>query len=728
MASSTLTILPTDVDTGEAGQVGAAARVAGRECRRVALVGAGRIADTHAQVLKSLPRITLAAIIDPELSRAQGLARKAGAEGAYSSLADALAAGRIDAAHVLVPPHLHRAVAEQCLAAGLDTLVEKPMAQTDEDCAALQAAARASGAGLHVNQNFVHHPAQRRLKRVVEDGSLGSLRHVACQFAVPLGQLQARQFGHWMFREPRNLLLEQAVHPLSQIDDLVGPVIDFTVTVPPPRVIDGLALQTGWMVAMTCERGTAELFIRMGHSFPTWSMTALFDDGIATADFVNNRLIRDSAGPWIEFYDSFARGRSAARQFGRAGRRNLFDYLLSTAKLKPRSDPFFQSMAGSIRAFYDALDGGEIARLDGAQGRRLTELCGAIAARAGLGAPAARPQANAANGNYDVLVIGGTGFIGRPVVQALVAEGRRVAVLARNTANLPPLFQHANVGVVCGDVTNRADLDRAMQGVAAVVNLAHAGGANDWEDIRERIVGGAEMVAQACLRAGVRHLIHASTIAALYLGERNAVITGSTPPDPNCDRRASYSRAKAMAERALTALRDDKGLPLTILRPGVVVGEGGAPFHSGIGLYNREQHCLGWNAGHNPLPLVLAEDVASAIALCLARPVSIGRDYNVIGDVRLSARDYTAELGRALGRPLRYRPQSLVKQQAIELFKWLVKRATGRAEPPPSMADLRSRGLVAPFDTGDIKADLGWTPEADRDAFIARAIAVHAAD
>jgi len=547
---------------------------------------------------------------------------------------------------------------------------------------------------------------------------------VSCQFAVPLGQLQTRQFGHWMFREPRNLLLEQVVHPLSQIDDLVGAVRELTVAVPPPTVIDGLPLQTGWMVSMVCERGTAELFVRIGHSFPVWTLTGLFDDGVATADCGNNFFYCDSATRGMDFYDSYRRSRSLGGQMKRAGRRVLTDYLLSTAKLRPRSDAFFQSMKGSIAAFHRALDAGE--RLDGAQGRRVAALCGEIAERAGLGAAAPRPQPKAPAGSCDVLVIGGTGFIGRPVVAALLDQGKRVAVLARNIANLPPLFLDERVGVVRGDVTNPADLERAMDGVSAVVNLAHAGGADSWPEVERRIVGGARMVAELCLEKGVRQLIHASTIAALYLGDAAATVTGDTPPDPKPERRALYSRAKALAERELMRLRDERGLGLTILRPGVVIGEGGPPFHSGIGLYNREQHALGWNAGTNALPLVLAEDVASAVAACLERPEAIGRCYNVIGDVRLSAREYTQELARATGRALAYHPQSLVKQQANELMKWAVKRATGRKEPAPSMADLRSRGMPARFDTSDIKRDLGWQPVADRAEFIAKAFAVHA--
>ena len=691
--------------------------------RRVVLIGAGRIADVHAQVLKESGLADLVAVVDPMHAQAKALAGKWGFAACYDRLDD-LPAGACDTAHVLVPPPLHRPVAEKCLAAGLDVLIEKPMAETDADCAALQEAARAAGAAIRVNQNSVFHPAHLELKRAVEGGALGRLRHVSCHFNMPLGQMAARQFSHWMFHEPRNLLLEQAVHPLAQIEDLVGPVKDFSVTLAPPRQIDGLTLHIGWMVSMLCERGTAQLFLSLGQTFPAWTMTSIFDDGVVTADYANNRVVRQGASRWMEPIDSYCGGAGAAWQAWTQTHRNFAQYALAMFKLRPRSDAFYRGMQASIADFYQALARDDRPSLDGAQGRRLVALCGAIAEK-GVPRPTAPRRANAATGTYDVLVIGGTGFIGRPLVAGLLRQGKRVAVLARNIANLPPLFEDPNVALIRGNATNPVDLEAAMAGVKAVVNLAHAGVAQSWPDVERSIVGGARAVAETCLRLGVERLIHVSTIAALYLGDRDSTVTGATPPDPNCDRRPHYSRAKAHAEREMMRMHREQGLPVTILRPGVVIGEGTSPFHSGIGTYNREQHCLGWNKGDNPLPLVLAEDTASAIMLSLDRPVSVGRTYNVVGDVRLTAREYIAALGKALGRRLVYHRQGLVKQQLVEIAKWLVKRATGRRDSPPSFADLKSRGLVARFDTSDIKTELGWQPVADREEFVRRAIEVH---
>jgi nucleoside-diphosphate-sugar epimerase len=176
----------------------------------------------------------------------------------------------------------------------------------------------------------------------------------------------------------------------------------------------------------------------------------------------------------------------------------------------------------------------------------------------------------------------------------------------------------------------------------------------------------------------------------------------------------------------MLAMHREKGLPVVILRPGVVVGEGGLPFHSGVGLYNNDQHCIGWNAGRNPLPFILVEDVADAILRAATAPGIEGRCYNLVGDVRLSARDYTAALANALGRPLQYHPQSANFLWAEDTGKWLVKRATGRNVPAPSVRDFLSRGMMATFDTADAKRDLNWTPVADPARFIDRAIRIHA--
>ncbi len=713
--------------------------------RRVCLVGAGFIAAVHAEALAGLDGVEIGAVVDPDEAARTALAERWRVPRRFPSAEAAIAGGAVDCAHVLVPPALHAAVAMPFLEAGMDVLVEKPLAASAAAAAALCAAARLGGARLGVNQNFRFHPAFAALARRVADGSLGRLVHLDCVFNVPLRQLEARQFGHWMFAAPGNLLLEQAVHPLSQITRLAGPVEDLAVLPGPAREIaPGVPFHDRWQVQLAGARASAQLFFAVGQSYPCWRLAAICDDGVVAADMVANRVVVETRGKGPEFAEHWLAGRRIAAALGRQSRRNAADYVLSTLKLKRRADPFFVSMRDSIATFHgaglhDAGAADAAAGADGAFGADLVALCERIAAagQRPVAKPVAKPAAKSvakpvalgavpasAAAGFDVAVLGGTGFIGRPVVRRFLAAGCRVAVMARSVANLAAPFDDPRITLITGDVTRPADAARAIGDAAIVVNLAH-GGAGPVEDA---LVAGARTVAEACRAAGVDRLIHVSSIAALYLGRPDAVVTGMAEVDPRAARRSAYAHGKAASERLLVDFARRSGLALCIVRPGLVVGDGGVALHGGLGFTNNGQHCLGWNAGDNPLPFVLVDDVAEAIFLASRADAAVGRRYNLVGDVRPSARGYLAELARALGRPLVFHPQSLAKQQAVELGKWLVKRAIGRPAPLPSYRDLKSRGLEARFDCTDAKRDLGWRPVADRAEFVRRGVDVYAAD
>lgn len=686
----------------------------------ICLIGAGVIARTHAEALASLRR-RVVAVVDPDLEAARRLAATTGAA-AFATAEAALAATGFDRAHVLVPPPAHAGVAAPLLAAGVHVLLEKPLAATSAECAALLAAPR-QGARLGVNQNFVHHPAFVRLRRRLEAGALGPPRFVACVYNVPLRQLQARQFGHWMFRAPGNILLEQAVHPLSQLLALAGPVRQVRALAGTAvEIAPGVPFCPDATVLLEGERLPAQLRFAVGQSFPFWQVTVVCDDGVITADILADRVATHARTRWLEPVDALLSGLATAGGLARDSLANAGLYAAATLRLTGRSDPFFRSMRASIGAFHVALDRGEAPALDGAFGAGLVALCEAIRDQAFPVAPAAAAPAHPAAGDCDVAVLGGTGFIGTHVVRQLLAAGLRVSVMARNLHNLPAVFADPRVALHRGDIRDEAAVARAIAGAPVVVNLAHGGGGAGFAAVRDAMLGGAATVARACAAAGVRRLVHVGSIAALYLGPQEAPVTGATPPD----RRADYARAKALCDRLLLGLHAREGLPVVILRPGLVVGEGGLPFHSGLGFYNTEQHCIGWNAGRNPLPFVLAGDVAAAILGAIRAEGIDGRCYNLVGEVRPDARTYVAALARALGRPLRYHPQSPTWLWLEDLGKWAVKRLTGRRVPVPGRRDFLSRGMTARFDCADARRDLGWQPEADPDRFFARAIGVHA--
>jgi predicted dehydrogenase/nucleoside-diphosphate-sugar epimerase len=724
----------------EARVVEVARRALGRP-RNVCLVGAGNIAATHARVLQRMRDVRVAAVVDPDVAAARRLIDSLGAGEVHDTVASALRAGlQLDAAHVMVPPHIHRDAALPLLEVGCSVLLEKPLGVSREECDELLEAARKSRATLGVNQNFVFHPAFVRLRRALAEGTYGKPRFVDCIYNVALRQLAARQFGHWMFHQPGNLLLESAVHPLSQIVAVAGAVQDVrAIAGAPIEIAPGAPLFPAVTATLGCAELPAQLRFAVGQSYPFWQLTVVCDDGVLVADILANRCYAHGRTRWLEPADKLISGvRTAGAVFGGAVR-NAQDYAFSTLRLQRPSDPFLRSMQGSIGAFYSSVDGAAY-ETDGAFGAALVSVCEAIRDEAyGKPAPAAakaatRPASATAaprratkRTRPDVAVLGGTGFIGAQTVQRFLAEGKRVSLMARSVQNLPAELQTDQVVLHRGDIRDFEAVRRAIDGAEVVVNLAHGGGGANFEQIRAGMVGGAETVARICLALNTRRLLHVGSIASLYLGPQFGAVTGKTPPDPQAWRRADYARAKAECDGMLLEMHAREGLRVCILRPGLVVGEGTAAFHSGLGFCNNDQHCVGWNLGRNPLPFVLVQDVAEAIVLAgLTETPLEGRCYNLVGDVRPSAREFMEDLAEATGRPLRFHPSLPAGLWAGEFGKWAIKAAGGRRSALPSRRDILSRGLRARFDCGDAKRDFGWVPTVDPRTFSRLAVAVHA--
>jgi len=322
----------------------------------------------------------------------------------------------------------------------------------------------------------------------------------------------------------------------------------------------------------------------------------------------------------------------------------------------------------------------------------------------------------------DVALIGGAGFIGRALLALLVETGRGVRIVSRRGA--PPQLLGAGVRSFSADVADAEAVAAAIEGAAAVVYLA-TGGGDAWSDFERDFISGAGHVAAACLRHNVRRLVYTSSTAALYLGGRLAV-DESVPADPQAHRRSFYARAKREAEQLLLDAHRRQGLPVVILRPGIVAGRGGILQHSGLGTWPSDLDCLGWGAGRHPLPFVLVDDVARAMLAALDVAAIEGRSFNLAGDFRPSARQFVAELAARSRRNFRFHPQSIGKLYAVELAKWLIKSLARKPDNPlPGWRDFQSRSLRAPIDCSAARRLLGWRPNADADHFWREAIDPH---
>ncbi|MBL9079521.1 MAG: Gfo/Idh/MocA family oxidoreductase [Planctomycetes bacterium] len=691
---------------------------------RLGLVGAGFIADVHLQVLRAVAGVEVVALCDAVRSRAERLARRHGVPRVCGDVAELLALGTVDAVHVLVPPAAHAAVVRQCLERSVHVLVEKPMVLRAAEVAELAALARAHGCVLAVNHNQAFHPAIALLQRHLAGNRLGRLEHLALQHHVPLRQLQTGDVGHFMFQTEANILWEQGVHLFSMVWALLGPCRRVQAVLGPRRPLpNGVAFAVDWHLQLECERGTAGIRMAFGRPWLETTVQAIGSDGSAWLDLQRGACWLRRKTRWLDFLDH---GRNlAAGAWHLAGRSiaAVAGYGLSLFGLGFPDDPFLRGMRGSLRGFHAAVRGErELPPAASAEAARdVLQLCEDAARAAGVAlAPPLPPAPLPAPGPArpgEVVVLGGTGFLGRRCVQRLRAAGRPLTLVVRRPQLLPPELRDGSVRVFAGDAADPAVLAAAFVGADAVLHLATAAG-DDAGAVEAAMAAAVRAAGAAALAARVRRFVYTSSTAALWLGAGGR-IDGSTGPDPRPAGRAAYARGKIAAERELAALAA-QGLPLVVVRPAIVVGHDGVPEHSGVGLWVRDNHCVGWGRGAHPLPFVLADDCAQALVAALDAAAAAGRAYNLAGDVRLSAREWVAELAHRTGRDHHFHPTSLWWMWLQEFAKYLVKVAARRPRQWPAYRDLASRSFRTELDCSDARRDLGFAPEADRARFLQR--------
>ena len=182
-----------------------------------------------------------------------------------------------------------------------------------------------------------------------------------------------------------------------------------------------------------------------------------------------------------------------------------------------------------------------------------------------------------------VLLTGGAGFIGRHLVEELLAGAGVVPVKELRVFDRQPLpadfpwIADERLRVIAGDIRDEDSLRQAMEGVDLVFHLAAV---VDWgslapEVIRDINVGGTEKTIRLAREAGVRALVHASSIDAVYDGKEHVLIDESFPYPETYT--STYCETKALGEQL--ALAANSGTFHTCaLRPSDVYGPGD-PFH-----------------------------------------------------------------------------------------------------------------------------------------------------
>src|SRR5436309_4981556 len=145
---------------------------------RAVIVGSGLIA--RAKHIPAFQRyrhkVHLAALCDVHLQAAQQTASSAGIPAAYADLAEMLAKEQPDIVDICTPPATHAKLGIQAMQAGSNVLIEKPMAQTIEECDAIVSAARKNRVSVCVAHSDLFYYPLIEARKLIGAGQIGPLR------------------------------------------------------------------------------------------------------------------------------------------------------------------------------------------------------------------------------------------------------------------------------------------------------------------------------------------------------------------------------------------------------------------------------------------------------------------------------------------------------------------------------------------------------------------------
>lgn len=224
-----------------------------------------------------------------------------------------------------------------------------------------------------------------------------------------------------------------------------------------------------------------------------------------------------------------------------------------------------------------------------------------------------------------VTLVGGGGFVGRYVAQALLRRGARLRIAERNPKNAHFLKAMANLGqiqFVPADILQPATLDRAFDGADAVVNLV--GSFANMQAIHET---GAANAARAAAKAGTGRFVQISAIGA------------------DSQSAALYGRTKAAGEAAVRAAAPGA----TIVRPSIVFGREDSFINRFAGLI-RMLPVVPVIGGNTKLQPVYAADVGAAVAAILSDGATRGKTFELGGPRILTLGELNQWIADATGR------------------------------------------------------------------------------
>ncbi len=301
-----------------------------------------------------------------------------------------------------------------------------------------------------------------------------------------------------------------------------------------------------------------------------------------------------------------------------------------------------------------------------------------------------------------VLVTGAGGFLGGALTRRLLAEGVSVRGLVRSEARGAGIAAHG-AELCVGDLTDPSALQRAVADCSVVFHVGAATRGPAATQYRVNVTAVGQLV-EAAHRAGVRRIVHVSTLA-VYGYDRPGIMHEGLPPRPGQEH---YAQSKALGEAVLFRRAAALGIEAVVIRPGMIYGPGSRFWTGRLFALMRRRPAPLPGDGRTYCPAIYVDDVVDLLLLAAEHPGAAGGVFNAVSDEPVTWREFLGAYAAMAGHRWLLPVPVPVLLAGARLLEPLL-RLRGEPQPVSQMV----AGLVARrrgYSMNRAAERLGWRP------------------
>ena len=328
---------------------------------RVAVVGCGKIADSHVSQIRRISGSQIVGVCDREELMARQLAERFHIPRYFVDLSELLDETRPDVVHITTPPQSHFRIAKRCLEQGCHVYVEKPFTLYSSDTEELIGLAEARSLKLTAGHDDQFRPGARRMRQLVRDGYLGGPPlHMESYYGYgeiaeggPYARALLGDKNHWVRTLPGQLLHNIISHGIARIAEFwpteAPRILALGFTSPALRTMGESEIVDELRVIISDASAVTAYFTVSSQLRPSLHQLRLFGsrNGLLF-DPDNETLIRLTGRRYKSYAEHFLAPMVLARQYVSNSSRNVRTFLTNDFHMKSGMKYLIESFYRSI--------------------------------------------------------------------------------------------------------------------------------------------------------------------------------------------------------------------------------------------------------------------------------------------------------------------------------------------------------------------------------------------